>query len=106
VSFIKGKFYAVGLNGRISVSSDGLTWSDQPSSGLFSDSLYSIASDSDYLVAAGEGGRIIRSSDGVNWQQVAVLNNTLHSVIHIDGTLAYPGGPGYNQVCHTHWHTH
>jgi hypothetical protein len=65
VACSNGIFVAVGQEGTVLTSSDGLNWSGQYSGTL--SNLLSVAYGSAGFLAAGPGGTIINSPDGTNW---------------------------------------
>ncbi|MDR0481239.1 MAG: hypothetical protein LBG66_05070 [Gallionellaceae bacterium] len=77
----KAMYMAVGDNGTILDSLDGVKW-DQESSGTLQN-LNSITVDSNgYFVAVGARGTVLISQDGINWNSASVVptTNTLYSV--------------------------
>ena len=87
VTYGGGKFVAVGNNGVIKTSSDGIHWTSRTSN--TTDNLYGV----DYgineyttvatYVVCGENGTIMTSPDAINWTaQSSGTDHTLYSVIH------------------------
>lgn len=81
-------FLAVGDNGTILRSDDGLSWSSVAPSGLSSD-LYAIRWCAGMWVAVGAGGAIVTSPDGVAWtEQTSGTANDLRDVaVDDEGTI-------------------
>lgn len=74
------RLVAVGTNGSIETSPDGLEWSPQTSGTAHT--LHSIACAPIGLVAVGDSGTILRSPDGVTWSSgVSGTETTLLSLI-------------------------
>jgi hypothetical protein len=61
------QYFAVGRNGHILKSSDGLHWSEQIISAL--DEFYGIAEGNGMFVAVGKRGAVWNSTDGANWHR-------------------------------------
>ena len=65
-----GKFVAVGDNGKMANSSDGVTWTAVPDSTFGTSNINSIAWVGGKFVAGGYQGKMVYSSDGVTWTAV------------------------------------
>lgn len=104
VSFVNGQFIAVGANGTLLTSTDGVTWTAQASN--TNNSLRSVAygipiGGVGTYVAVGDAGTIVSSPDAVNWTPQTTIPTTqsLYSVcfgpdlqfiaVGTTGTLAY-----------------
>ena len=104
VSFVNGQFIAVGANGTLLTSPDGITWTAQASN--TNNSLRSVAygiptGGVGTYVAVGDAGTILSSPDAVNWTPQTTIPTTqsLYSVcfgpdlqfiaVGTAGTLAY-----------------
>jgi len=88
------KFVAVGSNGRMAYSSNGVTWTAVANTTFDSSSIHGITwggpTGQEKFVAVGGNGRIAYSSNGVTWTAVTTstfLNNTIWSV-------SWSGPPG------------
>lgn len=74
-----GLFVAVGRNGSITKSHDGINW--MPVESYFDGTLYGIAYGNGIFVAVGVGGAILTSTDAVNWViQLSATRNTLYGI--------------------------
>jgi hypothetical protein len=67
VAYGNGRFIAGGNGGKISYSSDGITWTPVTGNTLSSMQINGIAYGNNRFVAVGEGGEIAYSSDGTAW---------------------------------------
>jgi hypothetical protein len=65
VAYRNGLFVAVGQDGTILTSPDGVNWTAQTSG--TSNWLYEVAYGNNTFVAVGRNGTILTSPDGVNW---------------------------------------
>jgi hypothetical protein len=68
VCFGNGLYVAVGSDGKLETSPDGITWSVRTSS-FGSDAIVSVAFGGGVFVAVGLGGKVASSPDGINWTQ-------------------------------------
>jgi hypothetical protein len=89
-----GQFVALGADGSILTSSDGLTWalatSTVPVAGM-----NAIAFGASTYVAAGDGGNIYSSADLVTWSPAtSTTTNDLYSVSFINGNFIATGAGG------------
>jgi RHS repeat-associated protein len=76
-----GKFVAVGNNGVIKTSSDGISWTSRTSN--TSSDLHGVDYGFSTFVAVGENGTVLTSTNAVSWTlQTTGTNNTLYSVIY------------------------
>ncbi|GAB7128147.1 hypothetical protein JCM19000A_26540 [Silvimonas sp. JCM 19000] len=74
-------FVAVGANGTILTSVDGLTWTTQTSG--TTTNLTGVAVSASYYVAVGDNGAVLRSSDGVSWTaQTAFTSSNLLGIYY------------------------
>jgi hypothetical protein len=104
ISYVNGLFVAVGANGTLLTSSDGIAWTAQTSN--TNNSLRSVAygiptGGVGTYVAVGDAGTIVSSSDAVNWTPQTTIPTTqsLYSVcfgpdlqfiaVGTAGTIAY-----------------
>ncbi|MCI3927076.1 S-layer homology domain-containing protein [Paenibacillus sp. TRM 82003] len=65
VSYGNGRYVAVGSNGAIETSGDGMTWTTGSTG--FPEAFHSIAYGNGLFVAVGDNGRIVTSPDGAAW---------------------------------------
>ncbi len=88
-----GQFVALGADGSILTSSDGLTWvlaaNAVPGTGL-----NGLAFGGGQYVAVGSGGSVFASADLVTWTQVANTGNDLYSVSYQNGSFMATGAAG------------
>lgn len=68
VAFANDTFVAVGRNGAIETSPDGLSWTAQ--SAPIHAHLFDVIHDGDRFIAAGAHGTILESADGLAWNEV------------------------------------
>lgn len=82
VSFVGGRFVAVGKAGILLTSPDGVTWTQQDSGTV--NSLYQVAhNNTDTFVGVGDTGTIITSPDGINWAlQTPLVTDNLNGVAY------------------------
>ena len=81
VIFAKGQFVAVGYDGTILVSKDGLSGWTQAASPTGSD-LTNIVYDGARYIASGENGTIIHSTDGIRWtKEKSITSDSIIKVI-------------------------
>lgn len=73
------RFVAVGTNGTILTSPDGVNWTSQKSGST--EDFYSVAWSGSQIVAVGTGGTIFTSTDGITWMsQNSHTTQFLHAV--------------------------
>lgn len=93
VAYGGGKFVAVGVNGRVLVSTDVTTWT--PVATLPTTALNAVAFDAFQWVAVGNGGALFTSRDGVNWtQRNASTTNTLRAIATVNNAWIATGDNG------------
>jgi hypothetical protein len=93
VTYGNGLFVAVGGDGAILTSPDGVTWTARTS--VTSYSLYSVTYGDGLFVAVGRNGAILTSPDGVNWtQQTSGTSDGLSNVTYGNGMFVAVGGYG------------
>jgi hypothetical protein len=81
---------AVGEDGAILTSPDGVSWTQQTSG--TSNSLGGVTYGDGLFVAVGERGTILTSPDGVNWTaQASPTSNDLYGVAYGNGTFVAVG---------------
>jgi hypothetical protein len=68
VAYGNGMFVAVGNNGKLATSSNGITWT-QRTSGFDTSFIYNVAYCNGMFVAVGEDGKLATSPDGITWTQ-------------------------------------
>lgn len=88
-------FVAVGQNGVLRTSVDGVVWSSQ---NLAAATLEGVGFDSQYFYASGISDTAYRSADGASWTQLASLNtgtsDSYNSIVSYNGILVAGGGAG------------
>lgn len=62
-------FVAVGADGKLATSTDGITWTQRTSSFSAGDGINGVAYGDGYWVAVGDNAKIAYSTDGVTWTQ-------------------------------------
>jgi hypothetical protein len=103
-----GQFVAVGENGAIFSSLDGITWTAQTNGVLASDSFYDISWNDSLFVAVGQQNAdpylpiVVTSTDGINWstevqpwwasQQSLVWNGSLFVSVGYRSIRSSPDG--------------
>lgn len=80
VSYVNGQFIAVGAQGTLLTSPDGITWTAQVSNS--SNSLRGVAYGAGTYVAVGDAGAVVASTDGVTWvaAQPVPTTESLYSI--------------------------
>jgi photosystem II stability/assembly factor-like uncharacterized protein len=91
-----GTFAAVGANGTLVTSSDGVTWTTQNPSAFSSNTLSAITFGHQF-VAVDNLGSIFTSTDGTTWNLAQNSSNPLYAVI----PATYTGGPYANQFVYS-----
>jgi hypothetical protein len=71
IAWGNGKFVAVGGNGKMAYSSDGIEWTVVADSKFGTSNIKSIAWGNGIFVAGGNDGKMSYSPDGINWTAVA-----------------------------------
>jgi len=95
VTYGDGLFVAVGGNGAIFTSPDGLAWTKRSFPGSSSPDFNGVAYGADRYVAVGYGGLIATSPDGVNWTtQTSPTNRELNAVAYGRGLFVAVGAGG------------
>ena len=96
ICYGNGKFVAVGNDGKIAYSSDGITWTAVSDSKFETSHIYGICYGNGKFVAVGASGKIAYSSDGVNWTKVSDStfgsNTTIYSICYGNGKFVAGGG--------------
>lgn len=98
VAFAGGVFIAVGADGTLLTSPDGVTWTARTSKTVHS--LWSVAFGANTYVAVGDAGTVVTSSDGATWTAQTSLGpqdmyaicfgtNTTFVAVGAAGTAAY-----------------
>jgi hypothetical protein len=91
-----GNFVAMGTDGSILTSTDGVTWT-VATTGVQATGLNSLAFGSGIYVAVGNGGEIFRSTDLINWPPAVNNGGTtsdLYNVSFLNGTFIATGALG------------
>ena len=86
VAFTNGLFVAVGANGTILSSTNGMNWTARSPSANFTNTLRAVASGGGQFVAVGENGSVVSSASGTSWTE-RPQNGGYHFV-----DVAYGGG--------------
>jgi len=91
-----GQFVALGIDGKILTSSDGLTWTSATTITTGGASMSGIVFGLGLYVAVGDGGKIFTSSDLVTWNPVtsSPTLNDLYSVSFLNGGFVATGASG------------
>jgi hypothetical protein len=93
VTYGNGLFVAVGRDGAILTSPDGVNWTARTSG--TSNWLEGVAYGNGLFVAVGQGGTILTSPDGVSWtRQTSGTSNRLEGVAYGNGTFVVTGDDG------------
>lgn len=78
-------YVAVGNDGKLATSSDGVTWTQRTSS-FGTSAITSIAYGNGYWVAVGQSDKVAYSSDGITWtQKTTGLTGTIRGVAYGNG---------------------
>jgi len=88
------QFVALGTNGSILTSADGLTWTSAATIPTGGANMNSIAFGAGLYVAVGTGGSIFTSPNLVTWTRVANGGNALYSVSFLNGGFVATGAGG------------
>ena len=86
VTFANGLFVAVGANGTILSSSNGMNWAARTPSAGYATTLRAVAAGGGQFVAVGENGSIVTSPNGTSWVE-RPQNSGYHFI-----DVAYGGG--------------
>jgi len=86
-----GNFIAVGMNGAMAFSNDGISWT-QITVGIAN--WFGVTYGNGRYVAVGFGGAVAHSSDGFNWGQITVGAANWLYVIYINGRYIAVGNNG------------
>ena len=93
VAYGNGKFVAVGGEGKVATSPNGITWT--PGNAGMSSSLNGVAFGQQLFVAVGDGGKIFTSPDGMNWiPRTSGSTAVLHRVAYGYEAFAAVGDDG------------
>ena len=93
VGYGGGKFVAVGINGRVLVSTDVASWT--PVATLPTTALNAVAFDAFQWVAVGNGGVLFTSRDAVTWtQRNSSTTNTLRAIATVNNAWIATGDGG------------
>jgi hypothetical protein len=92
IAFGNGIFVAIGQNGTITTSTDGITWTAR-TAGVSTNTLYSVSYLNGTFIAVGSGaaggtGGVTTSTDGITWTKrttPATTSATLYSVAYGNG---------------------
>lgn len=95
IAYGAGKYVAVGAASMIRTSTDGVTWTTQPTSLSEYGSLSSIIYVNGSFVAVGTAGVIVTSTDGVSWtKQNSGTNRNINSIAYSGTTYVAVGQLG------------
>jgi len=97
VTYGNNMFVAVGADGKLATSTDGITWT-QRTSGFGTTHIFGVTYGNNMFVAVGSSGKLATSTDGITWTQhtssfgtairgVAYGNN-MFVAVGVDGKLA------------------
>lgn len=89
VTFANGVYVAVGPAGKISTSTDLITWTARTSG--VTGTLQNVLFFDGYFYTCG-GGKVIRSVDGITWVNSATLPTTIGYIYLLNGVLFAVGG--------------
>jgi hypothetical protein len=93
VTYGNGLFVAVGEEGTILTSRDGVNWTPRASG--TDNSLEGVTYGNGLFVAVGEEGTILTSRDGVNWtERISGTSNDLYGVTYGNGLFVAVGEEG------------
>jgi len=97
ITYVNGKFVAVGANGKMATSPDGTTWTAVPDSTFGTDGINAIAYGNGKFVAVGANGKMATSPDGTTW--TAEVNSTfgtddISKIIYGNGKFVAVGKNG------------
>ncbi len=93
ITYDGGKFVAVGADGSITTSTDGITWTSQTltGGGLF----YGVTYGNGTFVASGQGGAVVTSTDGSSWtSRTTPTSAMLYCAAYGNGTFVVVGMGG------------
>lgn len=96
VSFVGGKFIAVGELGTIITSQDGLSWTNRNS--CVTESLNAVAYGNGLFVAVGDNGSITRSSDGGSWTCGTSITNSYTGIAFGNNVFVAVGSAAESQM--------
>jgi hypothetical protein len=89
IIYAGSQFVAVGFNGKLSTSSDGVTWTAR-TSGITDKTLHKIIYAAGQYVVVGNGGTILTSGDGVTWTtRTSGTTNDLYSIVYSSSLNRY-----------------
>jgi hypothetical protein len=87
-------YVAVGGNGKLATSPDGITWTQQTSS-FGTDNIQSVAYGNGYWVATGNAAKVAYSTDGVTWtQKTTGISGTVSKVAWGNGVWVIGNSTG------------
>ncbi|MCL2442640.1 MAG: hypothetical protein FWD13_04150 [Treponema sp.] len=70
ITYGNGKFVAVGRNGNIAYSSDGINWNAVTNSRFGNSHIYGVTYGNNMFVAVGSNGKAAYSADGISWTAI------------------------------------
>lgn len=94
LTYVSNLFFAVGRDGTIVTSPDGVIWTEQTSGAV--EWLNDLTYGSGIFTAVGGNGKILTSSDGINWttRTTQVFGQNLSGVAYGNGTFVAVGSNG------------
>jgi len=102
IAYGGGKFVAVGYDGKMATSTDGITWTAVTTT-LFDNIIggttvksviYAIAYGNGKFVAGGQFGKMAVSIDGTTWTAVTDSTFTIYSIVYDNGKFVAGGNNG------------
>jgi len=104
IAYGNGKFVAVGDNGKMAYSSDGINWTATDSK-FGTTPINGIAYGNNTFIAVGVSGKMAYSSDGVNWTAVTdskFSTDTFHQIWSITwGNGKFVAGGNYGEMAYS-----
>ena len=93
VAFGAGVYVVVGSRSAVSISTDGITWVDQPIAG--NNGLYHIRFIDDRFIAVGRSGHIYSSANGIDWTPlISGTTKDLHKIAFSSSAAVVVGEDG------------
>ena len=95
VAYGNNMFVAVGYNGKLATSTDGITWTQRTSNFGTGNYIYSVTYGNNMFVAGGTSGKLATSTNGITWtQRTSSFDYTIYDITYSNNMFVAVGYAG------------